>query len=117
MQPPDPLEKWITPPFEPTIRDGRLYARGVSDDKGPMLIPILVAEAFVKTAGRLPVNIKMLIEGEEESGSPHFAPLVERLRDRLACDLVRLGRRRHVARRPAVDHGGEPRPRRARRDA
>ena len=88
MQPPDPLEKWTTPPFEPTIRDGRLYARGVSDDKGPMLIPILVAEAFVKTAGRLPVNIKMLIEGEEESGSPHFAPLVERMRERLACDLV-----------------------------
>ena len=88
VQPPDPLEKWITPPFEPTIRDGRLYARGVSDDKGPMLIPILVAEAFLKTAGRLPVNIKMLVEGEEESGSPHFAPLVERLRERLACDLV-----------------------------
>ena len=52
VQPPDPLEKWTTPPFEPTIRDGRLYARGVSDDKGPMLIPILVVEAFLKTAGR-----------------------------------------------------------------
>jgi acetylornithine deacetylase/succinyl-diaminopimelate desuccinylase-like protein len=88
VQPPDPIEKWITPPFEPTVRDGRLYARGVSDDKGPMLIPILVAEAFMKTAGRLPVNLKMLVEGEEESGSPHFSPLVERLRDRLACDLV-----------------------------
>jgi acetylornithine deacetylase/succinyl-diaminopimelate desuccinylase-like protein len=88
VQPPDPLEKWITPPFEPTIRNGRLYARGVSDDKGPVLIPILVVEAFVKTAGRLPVNIKMLVEGEEESGSPHFAPLVERMRERLACDLV-----------------------------
>lgn len=88
VQPPDPVEKWATPPFEPTVRHGRLYARGVSDDKGPMLIPILVAEAFVNTAGRLPVNIKMLVEGEEESGSPHFAPLVERLRARLACDLV-----------------------------
>ena len=110
VQPPDPLEKWTTPPFEPTVRDGRLYARGVSDDKGPMLIPILVAEAFLKTAGRLPVNVKMLIEGEEEIGSPHFAPLVERLRERARLRPRRLGRRRDVARRPAIDHGGEPRP-------
>ena len=52
VQPPDPLEKWLTPPFEPTVRDDRLYARGVSDDKGPLLIPILVAEAFLKLRGR-----------------------------------------------------------------
>ncbi len=51
VQPPDPLDKWHSPPFEPTVRDGRLYARGVSDDKGPMLIPIVVAEAFLRTAG------------------------------------------------------------------
>ena len=88
VQPPDPFDKWRTPPFEPTIRDGRLYARGCSDDKGPMLIPILVVAAFLKTEGRLPLNIKMLIEGEEESGSPHFASLVERMCDRLACDVV-----------------------------
>lgn len=88
VQPPEPLGKWTTPPFEPTIRDGRLYARGVSDDKGPLLIPILVAEAFLRAEGRLPVNLKVLIEGEEESGSPHFEPTVARLRDRLACDLV-----------------------------
>jgi acetylornithine deacetylase/succinyl-diaminopimelate desuccinylase-like protein len=88
VQPPDPLDKWMSPPFEPVVRDDRLYGRGVSDDKGPMLIPILVAEAFLKTTGRLPVNLKVLIEGEEESGSPHFAPLVERMRERLACDLV-----------------------------
>ncbi|MEK1901961.1 MAG: M20/M25/M40 family metallo-hydrolase, partial [Rhizobium sp.] len=72
VQPPDPLEKWKTPPFEPDERDGRLYARGVSDDKGPLLIPITVAEAFMRVEGRLPVNLKVLIEGEEESGSPHF---------------------------------------------
>jgi acetylornithine deacetylase/succinyl-diaminopimelate desuccinylase-like protein len=88
VQPPDPVEKWTTPPFEPTVRDNRLYGRGVSDDKGPVLIPMLVVEAFLKTAGRLPVNIKMLVEGEEESGSPHFSPLVEKMRQRLACDLV-----------------------------
>lgn len=88
VQPPEPFEKWTTPPFEPTIRDDRLYARGVSDDKGPLLIPILVAEAYLKSTGRLPVNLKVLIEGEEESGSPHFEPTVARLRERLACDLV-----------------------------
>ncbi|MBO9134347.1 dipeptidase [Rhizobium sp. B230/85] len=88
VQPPDPLEKWQTPPFEPSERDGRLYARGVSDDKGPLLIPILVAEAFMKTAGRLPVNLKVLIEGEEESGSPNFEATLQTYRDRLDCDLV-----------------------------
>jgi acetylornithine deacetylase/succinyl-diaminopimelate desuccinylase-like protein len=88
VQPPDPLEKWLSPPFEPVVRKDRLYARGASDDKGPMLIPIVVAEAFLNISGRLPVNIKMLIEGEEESGSVHLGPLVERMRDRLACDLV-----------------------------
>jgi acetylornithine deacetylase/succinyl-diaminopimelate desuccinylase-like protein len=88
VQPPDPLNKWVSPPFEPTIRDGKLYARGVSDDKGPLMIPILVSEAFHEKRNRLPINLKMIIEGEEESGSPNFEPLVERLKDRLACDVV-----------------------------
>ena len=88
VQPPDPLEKWHSAPFEPEIRDDRLYARGVSDDKGPLMIPILVAAAFHAVQGGLPLNLKVIIEGEEESGSPHFAPLVERLRDRLSCDVV-----------------------------
>lgn len=88
VQPPDPLEKWRTPPFEPDERDGRLYARGVSDDKGPLLIPMLVVGAYRRAGVELPVNVKFLVEGEEESGSPHFEPLVERLRDRLACDVV-----------------------------
>ncbi len=88
VQPPDPLERWTSPPFEPTIRNDRLYARGVSDDKGPLLIPLFAAEAFLRTRGALPVNLKFLIEGEEESGSPHFQPTVARLREALACDLV-----------------------------
>ncbi|AYG61016.1 dipeptidase [Rhizobium jaguaris] len=88
VQPPDPFDKWKTPPFEPDERDGRLYARGVSDDKGPLLIPILVAEAYVRAEGRLPVNLKVLIEGEEESGSPHFEGTLQTYRDRLGCDLV-----------------------------
>lgn len=88
VQPPDPIENWQSPPFEPEVRDGRLYARGVSDDKGPLMIPILVAEAFKAVEGRPPINLKILIEGEEESGSPHFEPTVIRLKDGLACDLV-----------------------------
>ncbi len=88
VQPPDPLERWTNPPFEPTVRDGRLYARGSSDDKGPLLIPILAAEAWLKQYGSLPINLKFLVEGEEESGSPHFSGAVAALRDSLACDLV-----------------------------
>lgn len=88
VQPADPLERWTTPPFEPTIRDGRLYARGASDDKAPMLIPVFVAEAFGAVAGGPPMTLKMLVEGEEETGSPHFEPTVARLRDRLRCDVV-----------------------------
>jgi acetylornithine deacetylase/succinyl-diaminopimelate desuccinylase-like protein len=88
VQPPEPLDLWLTPPFEPAVRDDRLYARGASDDKGPLLIPIVVAEAFLAVRGRLPVNLKFVIEGEEESGSPHFEDAVAGLRDRLAADLV-----------------------------
>jgi acetylornithine deacetylase/succinyl-diaminopimelate desuccinylase-like protein len=88
VQPPDPLDKWQSPPFEPTIRNDRLYARGVSDDKGPLLIAILVARAMATLEGGLPLNVKFLIEGEEESGSPHFEETVARLKRRLACDLV-----------------------------
>jgi acetylornithine deacetylase/succinyl-diaminopimelate desuccinylase-like protein len=88
VQPPDPLEKWHSPPFTPTVRDGRLFARGVSDDKGPMLIPIAVAAAFFATAGRLPVNVKFLFEGEEEVGSRHLDRFVREHMDLLAADVV-----------------------------
>ncbi len=88
VQPPDPLDKWLSQPFEPSLRNDRLYARGVSDDKGPLLIPIIVAQAYRTVQGGLPLNVKVIIEGEEESGSPHLADTVARLKDRLACDLV-----------------------------
>ena len=88
VQPPDPLNKWRTPPFEPDIRDDRLYARGASDDKGSLLIPLMVARAYAQVRGAPPLNLKFLIEGEEESGSPHFASTVAAMKDRLACDLV-----------------------------
>jgi len=88
VQPADPLEKWQSPPFAPNVRDGRLYARGVSDDKGPMLIPILVAEAFFKAAGALPVNVKCLFEGEEEVGSPSLDAFIGDNTAMLASDVV-----------------------------
>ncbi|TSD89710.1 dipeptidase [Mycobacterium sp. KBS0706] len=88
VQPPDPVDLWTSPPFAPEIRDGRLYARGASDDKGPSLIPILVAEAFLERDGSLPVNLKFLFEGEEECGSAHLEALVEAEAKRLAADVV-----------------------------
>jgi acetylornithine deacetylase/succinyl-diaminopimelate desuccinylase-like protein len=88
VQPPDPLERWASAPFAPEVRDGKLYGRGVSDDKGPMLIPILVVEALLATAGRLPVNVKFLFEGEEEIGSPSLEPFITDHADLLAADVV-----------------------------
>jgi acetylornithine deacetylase/succinyl-diaminopimelate desuccinylase-like protein len=88
VQPADPLEKWISPPFIPTLRDGRLYARGVSDDKGPMLIPIKVAESFFAVAGALPVNVKCMFEGEEEIGSPSLDAFIRDNAKMLAADVV-----------------------------
>jgi acetylornithine deacetylase/succinyl-diaminopimelate desuccinylase-like protein len=88
VQPADPLEKWHSPPFEPTVRDGRLYARGVSDDKGPMLIPIRVAEAFHAMTGRQPINVKFMFEGEEEIGSPSLDAFIRDNKELLAADVV-----------------------------
>ena len=88
VQPPDPREKWQSDPFVPTVREGRLYGRGVSDDKGPMLIPLKVAEAYMATTGRLPVNVKFLFEGEEEIGSPSLAPFIQEHADLLAADFA-----------------------------
>ena len=88
VQPPDPLEKWHTPPWTPTVRDGRLYARGVSDDKGPMLIPIKVAESFFAVAGALPINVKFMFEGEEEIGSRHLEAFIQEHKELLTTDVV-----------------------------
>jgi acetylornithine deacetylase/succinyl-diaminopimelate desuccinylase-like protein len=88
VQPPDPLEKWQSAPFVPTLRDGRLYARGVSDDKGPMLIPIKVAQAFFAATGALPVNVKCMFEGEEEVGSPSLDAFIAENKELLAADFV-----------------------------
>lgn len=88
VQPSGDLKLWHTGPFEPIERDGMIIARGAADDKGQTLCAIAATEAWLKTAGSLPINLKMLIEGEEEIGSPNLAPLVEKYRDRLSCDFV-----------------------------
>ncbi len=88
VQPPDPLDQWISGPFEPTLRNGNLYARGATDDKGQMLTHVKGVEAWLKTEGKLPLNIKFLIEGEEEVGSANLHPFVKQHRDRLRCDWV-----------------------------
>jgi succinyl-diaminopimelate desuccinylase len=88
VQPPEPLEEWITPPFEPTVRNGNIYARGATDDKGQMLTHVKSVEAWMKTVGKLPVQVKFLIEGEEEVGSAHLAPFVKEHREKLACDCI-----------------------------
>lgn len=88
VQPVDPLELWESPPFEPTIRDGRVYARGANDDKGNMLTPILATEALLQTVGKLPVNVKFFFEGQEEIGSPTLPPFVEAHKEKFTCDMV-----------------------------
>lgn len=88
VQPVDPLELWQTPPFEPDIRDEKIYARGATDDKGQVFMHIKAVEALLKTEGKLPVNIKFCIEGEEEVGSPTLEPFVEQHKDLLAADVL-----------------------------
>lgn len=88
VQPPDPEEEWTTPPFQPTIRDNKIYARGATDDKAQLFIHIKAVEAYLKTSGKLPVNIKFCLEGEEELGSPHLAAHVEQYLEQYEADLV-----------------------------
>ena len=88
VQPPEPLEAWETPPFEPSIRNGRIYARGAGDNKGQMFAHLKALEAVLRVRNRLPVNLKLCYEGEEEVSSPNLPAFVERHRDLLAADLV-----------------------------
>ncbi|TMC71635.1 MAG: M20/M25/M40 family metallo-hydrolase [Chloroflexi bacterium] len=86
VQPPDPLDEWETPPFEPAERDGYVYGRGVSDNKGNLLARLQAIEAYRATLGELPLRVRVLYEGEEESGSAHLAAFVARYGDRLRAD-------------------------------
>ena len=88
VQPVDPLELWDNDPFEPTIKDDKIFARGASDDKGSMFIPIIVFEAIYKSSGSFPFNIKFLFEGEEEIASPKMPEFVSSNVDKLKCDMI-----------------------------
>lgn len=88
VQPPDPLELWTSPPFEPQIRDGKIFARGATDDKGQLFTHLKSIEAWVNETGRMPVNVKVLIEGEEEVGSDNLDKFLEEHKDRLKADVA-----------------------------
>jgi acetylornithine deacetylase/succinyl-diaminopimelate desuccinylase-like protein len=88
VQPSDPDELWDTPPFEPTVKDGLIYARGASDDKGQAFTHVKAIESFVETGQEIPVNVKIVLEGEEEIGSPNLVPFLEAHQDLLGCDMV-----------------------------
>ncbi len=88
VQPAEPLDLWTSPPFEPEIRDGRLYARGATDDKGQLYLHLKALELLMGSEGRLPVNVVVVAEGEEEIGSPSLLPFLRDYRDRLDCDAV-----------------------------
>ncbi len=90
VQPEEPVELWDTPPFEPTVRDGKLFARGSADDKGQLYIHVKALESWLQTAGTCPVNVVFLIEGEEEVGSPNIEAAVIEHKDKLACDAVMI---------------------------
>jgi len=88
VQPVDPINLWDSPPFEPTIKDGKIYARGATDDKGQMYMHIKSVEAYFKTVGKLPLNVKFIIEGEEEIGSGNLDEFVNKNQEMLKCDSV-----------------------------
>ena len=106
VQPADPLDQWTSPPFEPTVRDGNLYARGATDDKGQMLTHVNSIQAWIETAGRLPLQVKFLVEGEEEVGSESLNKFLERSADKLACNVVVVSDTAQFAPgQPAITYG------------
>ena len=88
VQPEDPIDLWTSPPFTPTVRDGKVFARGATDDKGQMIAHVKAVESLMKTEGKLPVNVKFVIEGEEEIGSRNLAPFLESHKELLGSDVL-----------------------------
>ena len=105
VQPVDPIQEWKTPPFEPAVRDGNLYGRGASDDKGQLFCHVKALEAYLRTHGRLPVNVVCVFEGEEEIGSPNLKPWLIGNRNRLNADVAVMSDTRFLALgRPAITY-------------
>ncbi|MDI3410918.1 M20/M25/M40 family metallo-hydrolase [Bacillus sonorensis] len=88
VQPPEPVEEWVTPPFEPSIRDGRIYGRGAGDNKGQLMAQLLAFQTYRDAFGELPINVKFVLEGEEEKGSVNLPAFVEEHKELLKADLV-----------------------------
>jgi len=105
VQPADPLSEWRSPPFQPTVRGTNIYGRGACDDKGQMFTHVKALESFLKTGGRLPVNVQCLFEGEEEIGSPSLLPFVARNKRHLRADVAVVSDTRMLAPdRPAINY-------------
>lgn len=106
VQPADPLEEWISDPFRPEIRDDRIYARGASDDKGQVFMHLAVFEAFMKTTGELPLNVKVCIEGEEEIGSENLYTILKKYREKFRADFAVISDSGMVAKnQPTILYG------------
>jgi acetylornithine deacetylase/succinyl-diaminopimelate desuccinylase-like protein len=106
VQPVEPLAEWTTPPFEPTVRDGVIYARGSTDNKGQILAHVLGVSETLREKGELPVNLIFLIEGEEEVGSKHLAEFLTANRDALRCDIIAISDTGMIApRTPTFTYG------------
>jgi acetylornithine deacetylase/succinyl-diaminopimelate desuccinylase-like protein len=106
VQPVDPLELWTSPPFEPQVRNGRLYGRGTVDDKGQVWAHLLACEAWLEETGALPVNVKLLVEGEEEIGSEHLEGFLKKEAKRLEADFVVVSDTAMLDRgRPSICYG------------
>lgn len=106
VQPPEPLGPWKSDPFEPVVRDGNIYARGATDDKGQMFTHLKAVEAWLKTEGRLPVNVKILIEGEEEVGGANLEEYVAQNAEKLKCDYAVISDTSQFAPgKPAITYG------------
>ncbi|WP_284139523.1 MULTISPECIES: dipeptidase [unclassified Virgibacillus] len=106
VQPVDPIEQWESDPFQPVVRDGRLFARGSSDDKGQVFMQLAVFEAFMKTEGKLPVNVKVCIEGEEEIGSENLYTILHDKKELFAADFAVISDSGMVAKnQPTILYG------------
>ncbi len=106
VQPVDPVDEWLSPPFEPTVRNQQLFCRGASDDKGQVYLVLAAIDSYLRTEGRLPVNLKVMIEGEEEISSPSLAAWVKEHQPMLACDAVLICDSGILAENmPLINHG------------
>ena len=106
VQPADPLELWRTDPFEPTIIDSKIYARGANDDKGQNFVYIKSVEAFIKNTGSLPVNVKFLFEGEEEIGSENLEKFIKEKKELLKCDCILISdTNQYAPNTPTITYG------------